>query len=141
MGEFKPITFSEEFIQRYYEGPSNRFARYFTYLQRGFGLFNEAKNYILILLGTYWTIKTMDYWMKLRLSDVWLVIGLSIIALIGMALLLVIGRWDVQKVSKAREYMLTNESSITQYQGFNMQVRMVELLEQLNEKLDKLNEK
>ena len=129
MEKFKFITFSEEFMQKYVEGSSNKFARYYNYLQRGFGLFNESKNYILMLFGTYWTIKTADFWIGFGISDTWLVVGLLIAATIGMVVLLLMGRWDLYILSKAREALNAKDGSITQFKGFNMQVYLVTLFE------------
>lgn len=138
MSDFKPITFSEEYTQKYWDGSSNRFARYYTYLQRGFGLFNETKNYLLMLFGSYWTIKTADYWINFGVSDTWLVTGLGILAIIGVGFLLMAGRWDLFKLSKAREFATTQHGSVTQYNSYNMAVKQIELLEEINKKLDKL---
>lgn len=149
MSEFKPILFDEENLRKFWEGPSNRFARYYTYLQRGFGLFNETKNYILLLFGFYWTVKTADYWLNFEISDFWLIIGLIVAAIIGLGILLLAGRWDMFKLSKAKEFATTQHGTVTQYQGFNMTVWNVVLLEAIAEKLgvdikklkEELNEK
>mgnify|MGYP001580363098 CR=1 FL=1 len=135
MSDFKPITFSEEYTQKYWDGSSNRFARYYTYLQRGFGLFNETKNYLLMLFGSYWTIKTADYWINFGVSDTWLVTGLGILAIIGVGFLLMAGRWDLFKLSKAREFATTQHGSVTQYNSYNMAVFNIALMEAIAKKL------
>ena len=140
MSDFKPIIFSGETLRKYWEGPENKFSRYYTYLQKGFGIVNEAKNYILIVFGTYWTVKTMDWWIKLGISDGLLAVGLGIIATIGIGFLILIGRWDLFKLSKAREFAMVQHGSVTQYNPYNMQVRTVEQNDEIISLLKKLNE-
>ena len=140
MSNFKPITFTEEYTQKYWEGSGNRFARFYTYLQKGFGLVNEAKNYILIIFGTYWTIKTMDWWIRTNLSDMTLVTGLGIGAIVGIGFLVLIGRWDLFKLSKAREFAMVQHGSVTQYGNYNMQVKALELQEEILKELKKIND-
>ena len=137
MSDFKPITFTEEYTQKYWEGSGNRFARFYTYLQKGFGLVNEAKNYILIVFGTYWTIKTMDWWIETNLSDTTLAVGLGITAIVGIGFLVLIGRWDLFKLSKAREFAMVQHGSVTQYGNYNMQVKTIELQEEILKEIKK----
>src|SRR3990167_10010516 len=135
MEKFKLVTFSEEFMNKYVEGSSNRFARYYTYLQRGFGLFNETKNYILILFTTYWTVKTADYWLGFGISDLWLAGGLLGLAILGLGILLLVGRWDLYVLAKAREALNAKDGSILQFKGHNISVWNVNLMEAVAGKL------
>lgn len=137
MNEFKQIEFDEETQQKYWEGGSNRFARLYTYLQRGFGLFNEAKNYILMLFGAYWTIKTMDIWVKYGFSETTLIVMLSLTAVFGIIFLVVIGRWELYKLSKAREFAVQQHGTVTRYDPYNMQVEQTKLLGEILEELQR----
>lgn len=135
--EFKPITFSDEFILKYWDGTQNRIIRYQAYLRRGLALFNEHKNYILMLFGSYWTIKTADYWLALEISDGWLVLGLGVTALIGLFGLVLLGRWHLFKAQKSEEFISTQRGSVTGYGGYNMSVRSLELLNDILEESKK----
>ena len=138
MSQFKPIEFNEETLRQYWEGSSNLFARCYVYLQRGLSLFNETKNYILMLFGTYWTVKTMDYWIGTGYSDGFLMAGLGLIASVGIGFLILIGRWDLFRLSKAREFATTQHGTITKYDGFNMNVRNIEQNDEIIKLLKKL---
>jgi hypothetical protein len=129
--EFKPITFTSEYIQKFWDGPTNRLARYYTYLQRGLSIFNEAKNYLLLLFGSYWTIRTMDLWIKLGYSDTALIIGVTICAIVGTVILIFLGRWELRKLSKTKDYAITTQGSVVGYDSYNMQVKQIELLENI----------
>ena len=85
MSDFKPIIFNDEFIAKFWDGTQNRIVRYQSYLRRGFSLFNETKNYILLIFGSYWTIRTADYWLAQGMSDIWLMAGLGGCAFVGLS--------------------------------------------------------
>lgn len=131
MMQFKPIIFNDQTHAKYWDGPSNLFVRYHNYLQRGLGLYNEFKNYIMMLFGTYWTVKTMDWWIGYHVPDLWLVGGLLIFAIVGLGFLLLAGRWHLYKAAKATEFINNRHGTVTQYDGFNMQVYSTALLEGL----------
>ncbi len=135
INEFKKIDDSTTYLSQFWDGVQNKFIRRFTYLREGFGLVNEAKNYFLILFGTYWTIKTMDYWVSLNFSDLILAIGLIVMAIVGMGVLIYIGRWDLFKGGKAQQFIRTQHGSVTKWQGHNMSVYQTILLAKLAEKL------
>ena len=139
MSEFKPITFTEEYASKYWDGTSNTVVRYYAYLQRGFALFNETKNYLMLIFGVYWTAKSMEWWLATGYSNGFLIIVLGIAATFGIGVLLVAGRWHLFKASKSIEYITQINGSVTQYQGYNMAVRQLELLEEISKKLDSLS--
>lgn len=118
----KPITPSDEFMNRYWHGPSNKFSRYFTYIEGGFGLYNNIFKYIATAFTAYWTIKTADYWLVMNISDMWLTIGMGVVSIIGIGVLGWFGRWQFQKLNKAREVAVAMESSLTGFNGYNMSV-------------------
>ena len=137
MSQFKPITFDDEFVTKYWDGPTNKIVRWWIYLRGGLSLFNEWKNYLLLAFGSYWTIKTADFWISIGISDTWLAVGVLIAMPLGIVTLLFLGRWQLFKTTKPAEFITARHASITGYQGFNMTVRMVELLEEINNKLGK----
>lgn len=144
MSEYKKIDDSAEYLREYWEGASNSFARYFTYLQRGFGLVNEAKNYFLIVFGTIWTAKYITF-MGYTINSMWILVA----GVTGLPMLLLAGRWDLFKLSKSKEFAVTQHGSVIKYSGYNMSVTNIEqndriiqqneetliLLKEINEKL------
>src|SRR3990167_6984675 len=133
--EFKPITSGEEYLQKYWEGAQNKFVRYWVYLRKGMGLFNESKNYIMFAFAGYWTVKTSNLWLGYGLSDTWLILGFIIGIPIGLLALLFLGHWDLYRASKPQEYMNAQHGSITGYQGFNIQIEVLNNLREINKKL------
>lgn len=113
-------------MRAYWEGPQNRFIRYWTYLRTGMGFFNEWKNYILLAFGSYWTVKTSEYWLGWGLSESWLIVGFIIGMPLGLGVLLLLGHWHIYRANKPQEYFTTMTSNITKYDGFNMAVRNIE---------------
>ena len=133
MSEYKKIDESSEMLRAYWEGPSNRFARYYTYLQRGFGLVNEAKNYFLIVFGSIWTAKYISF-MGYTVSSNWVIFA----GIIGLPVLLLAGRWDLFKLSKSREFATTQHGTVTKYNSYNMAVKQLEILEEVRELLKEI---
>ncbi len=129
MSDFKPIIFSGESMRKYWEGPSNKFSRYFTYIQGGFGLFNDVFKYIATAFTAYWTIRSADYWLALGISDLWLTLGMVIIFFIGVGVLGLLGRWQLYKLSKAKEFATTKEGTINGFNAYNINVLQVALIE------------
>lgn len=136
MLEFKPITFTEEYTQKYWEGPTNRFARYYIYLQRGFGLVNEAKNYAFIIFGSVLTVEFVDFF-GYKISSWWIIVA----GIIGIPILLLAGRWDLFKLSKAREFATVQHGSVTRYDSYNMTVRMIEQQDEIIKLLETIKSK
>lgn len=133
--DLKTIEGNSENLRKYWDGLENVFKRYTLYLRRGFALFNEAKNYILILFSTYWTIRTMDYWATFNISDLVLMLGLGGIALFGIGILILLGRWDLFKFQPASQFINTQHGDITQFKGFNMTVINTRMMIEIAKKL------
>ena len=139
MSKYPKVDLSAENLRKYWEGKTNFFNRYYIYLQRGLGLFNEIKNYLMLLFGTYWTVKTMDYWVNLGFSDVTLTIGLGIAAMVGVGFLILMGRWEMMKLSKSREFINQQKASITGYNSYNLSIDQYDILEEIRDLLKKNN--
>lgn len=121
--EIKPID--DKMAPLYWDGATNRFARYFAYMRRAIGLVNEAK-YLLALFGLG-VIKS-DF-----VIPAWLI---TFGGLISVPVLIAIGRWHLFRVQKAEEFINNRHGSITGYNSYNMTIRMVELLEEISKKLN-----
>ena len=129
--DFKEITDNPEYLTAYWEGSSNRFVRYWTYLRGGIGLLNESKNYILLVFGSYWTVKTSDIWLNYKFPDSWLLIAFLIGMPVGLLVLLLLGHWQLYRASKPQEYINAQHGSITGFRPYNIQVRQLKLLEEI----------
>ena len=117
--------------EKYWEGRENFFIRYFTYMERGLGVFNQFKYYIALPYATYYTFEFMkDYagalfWIPL------MILG-------GLPILVIIGRYQLQKMNKTTEYVNTISGSIFQYKPMQLSIEQVQLLTEIRDSLKKL---
>ena len=130
MSEFKKITNTGSFIDEYWDGAINRLARFYAYLTRGFGLVNEAKNYFLIIFGSFWTAKAVTF-MGYSLDPRWILVA----GILGLPVLIIVGRWHVFRVSKAQQALTMKHESLTGIISYNISVMQLALLEGIAEKL------
>lgn len=133
--EFTPIQESGELLNEYWEGKSNTFVRYYAYAQRGIGLLNEFKYYFIFLFSGYWTVKFTEI-VGIRINPAWVVVA----GVLGIPVLILIGRWHLYKAQKPIEYVTTMNGSIQKFGMYNMGVRQIELLEDLNKNINQLIE-
>lgn len=139
MTEFKQVTLSEEYLWKYWDGPENWAGRYFMYLQRGFGLFNEIKNYLLIAFTTFWTIKAATFF-GIDFGYLWAGVITLIFTGAGLPVLFFLGRWDILKLSKIREFITTMKGTVNGYNGYNIQVKLLEQNDKIIELLEVISE-
>lgn len=132
MSEFKPIDLSAENLRMYWEGASNRFVRYLIYASRGFGRFNEISKYLQIVIGVVLTNKFVTF-LGYKIEPTWIVIA----SLVGIPVIMAIGRWDLFKAQKATEFINQQKASITGYNSYNMQIKQLEILEEILKELKK----
>ena len=123
MSEFKKI---EAYLPEYWEGKTNQIVRLWVYLNRGLDVANQLKYVIAGILALYVILKFTN--------PVWIVV----MFVVSLPILTFIGRWHLYKAAKPQEYITTIKGSVIGYNNYNMQIRVVELLEQI---LKKLNEK
>lgn len=93
-----------DMLSRYFEGPVNKFSRFWLYLQRGNGLANEFKSYAYVFVGLY--VGTP------YLQNHWLVAGAVFLGIMSVVvpLLILLGRWHIQRVEPANAYLLATKS-------------------------------
>ena len=103
--------------QKYWEGRENYFIRYWTYLDRGLEVFNKFKYYI----GFPIAVAAIFPFMKDHM--IW-VIGLTII---GLPVLIIVGRYQLHKVAKTTEYVNAISGTIFQFKGFELGIEQVKL--------------
>ena len=126
--EFTPATF-ENFSNEYWKGNGNRLVRMYYYAQRGLALLNDFKYLFAAILGVYITLKfTNPIWM-------------GVMAIVSLPPLIFIGRWQLRKVARVSEWVGTHFGSVLGYNRYNIEVRMVNLMEDIKEELKKLNAK
>jgi hypothetical protein len=121
--EFQPID--KTFTPKYWNGASNIFVRYWVYLSMGLDFVNQAKYLIVGILGLYAVLK---------LSDIRL---MALMFLVSIPILTIMGRWKLYKVSQTQEFITTTKGSVLGYRNYNMQVRQIELLEEIKTLLNK----
>lgn len=113
----------DEYVPQYWEGRKNILIRYYIYALKGLGQVNEFKYLAAGILATYYTLKfTNPIWMLWIFS-------------ISIPVLIIIGRWQLHKVSKVTEWVNTQFGSVNGYNGYNMQIEQIELLEKILEQL------
>lgn len=116
--QFTKVDDSPEFLRMYWDGPENVFNRYFTYLREGVSLLNEGKYLMGMLgLGILNSDIVFSWWM--------LLVGV----LVGVPIVCFIGRWNIFRGNKSRQYISNQHGGVVQWQGHNMVVAQVELLE------------
>lgn len=114
-----------ELGQRYWEGRTNFLIRYWTYLDRGLDVFNKFKYYIGFPIATAAIFPFMKGHMF------WL-IGLVII---GLPILIAIGRYQLHKVAKTTEYVNAISGSIFQFKPMELSIEQVNLLKEILKQL------
>lgn len=115
--DFKIIDSTQEYLREYWEGPSNRFVRYWTYFREGLGLLNEGK-YILGLLGLGIFKSDIIFTWQILLSGI----------IIGVPILCLAGRWNLFHANKARQFITGQHGTLTRFQSHNMQVMQTEVM-------------
>ena len=121
----------------YWEGRINLLVRLWIYLRAGLNQANEFKYLAAAIVGLFIFLRS-DYGID----------NLYVIGALGMLCappLMLLGRWQLFRVTKIQDWVSTQHASIFGYTGYNMSVKQtelaaktVELLEEINRKLDKL---
>ena len=122
--DFKKVDNTGEYLREYWDGLENMFVRYWTYFMDGLNVINEAK-YLLGLLG-----------IGLFKSDIvftWQVLVLVVV--VGFSVVCLIGRWNIFRANKAKQYIAGQHGSLTQFQAHNMNVTQTFLLAAIAEKI------
>ena len=126
--EFQRVQFDEKYARQYWEGPQNLFIRIYAYFREGVGLINEGKYILAFLgLGVFKSDILFQWWM------------LTAGVIIGVPVLILVGRWDLYRANKARQFITTVHGSVTQWQGHNMAVEQTRMMAEILEELKKLN--
>ena len=124
-----------DLLQTYWEGTTNRIARYWMYLRMANSAMNEFRSYGYILTGIY--IGTP------YLHDKW-VITFSIlggIVIISIPIMIYFGRWLLYKAQPAQEYAQKTKGSPYQYKVEDATIETSGHLKEIKELLIKLNAK
>ena len=117
----------DEYVPIYWEGKENILIRLWVYAQRGLGIINEFKYLVAGIMAGYVILKfTNPWWMLL-------------IGFISLPFIIILGRWQLHKVSKVSEWVGTQYGSVLKYNSYNLQIETVELLKSIDKKLAQLN--
>ena len=122
--DFKKVDWTPEYLDQYWNGTENWLVRQWTYFFNGINVVNQGK-YLIGLLG-----------LGIFKSDIvftWYLLTLGVI--IATPIITIVGRWDLFKATKARQFIQGQHGSITQFQSHNMNVTQTALLAALAEKL------
>lgn len=116
----------EEHVPEYWEGGKNILIRVWTYIKVACNQADDLKYVAASIFGVYLLIKLNN------------IIWLIVMFVASLPLLAILGRWWLYKGAKTSEFVTATKGSVIGYRSYNLQVRQVELLEQI---LAKLNEK
>src|SRR3990167_2978013 len=117
--------------QQYWEGRENYLLRYWTYLDRGLEVFNKFKYYIgfPIAVGAFFPF------MKGHL------IWLGGVMVIGLPILILIGRYQLHKVAKTTEYVNAISGTLFQFKGMELGIEQINILKEIKDLLKNINDK
>ena len=115
--------------EEYFYGVKNQAIRVYYYLKEGLDLFNDFKYLVAGILAVFYLLNLEGYQYMLLMG------------LISLPFLIVIGYLWTHKAKKTIEYF--NLKFTTYFSQYNMRVqeRQLELLEEISEKLSKLEHK
>lgn len=119
----KQIT---ELGEKHWEGRENYLIRYWVYLDRGLDTFNQFKYYIGFPLAAGAFIPFLAD----KLS--WLIV----LSILGLPVLIVVGRYRLHKVNKTTEYVNAISGSIFQFKPMQLSIEQVSLLKEIRDKLN-----
>ena len=113
----------EEQMPEFWEGNQNMLVRYWTYLHRGLDLINQAK---------YWIAGVIAMYVMFKLSNpLWM----AVMFILSTPVLIIVGRWHLYKASKPQEFIIAQKGTVLGYKPYNMQIRQLELLEEILKEL------
>lgn len=124
---FNPAD-AKRLMPLYWYGRENALIRYYTYMLRGLGMANEFKYVIVGIFAAYFTLKLTN--------PVWLVA----MFVVACPVLVLLGRWQLLRVSRVSEWVGSQFGSVLGYNQYNLQVRQYELLEEIQKDIRRSNE-
>lgn len=107
-----------DLLQKYWEGRTNRIARYWMYLRNANSAMNEFRSYGYILTGLYLGTPFLHGKWLLTLSI------LGAIVIISIPLMIFFGRWLLYKAQPAQEYAQKTKGSPYQYKVEDSTIEM-----------------
>lgn len=128
MSEFKEIK-KDYCLKEYWEGRQNKMIRWWVYLMRGLTMCNEFKYVLAAIISGYVIL-------KLTQPILMIIVGIA-----SLPLLIILGRWQLRKASKVEQWIGVEHGSVLRWNSYNLQVKTLEMLEEISIKLDKLGGK
>lgn len=104
----------------YWNGPRNKFIRYYFYCQRGLDLFNNFRYVIMAIFGVYYTLHLKQPALLLVMAGV------------SMPALMLIGYYSVHHIGKVVDWLNVKFSTHYGKYTYDLMEQQVELLEELN---------
>lgn len=105
--------------KRYLEGRQNWLIRMYYYLENGLNILNEFRNLFLLIAAAYITLKLESYG--------WLIA----MTIPSVVLLIFVGRYNVHRLSKMKEWLSIRFSTHFGIKNFNHTERQTQLLEEI----------
>jgi hypothetical protein len=121
-------------LKIYWEGPENRLIRLWVYVQRALQEINEFKYFILLFASGVALLYA-------RIPLKWVIIIGLIFIPIALFLLIILGHWQLKKAAKVEQWVSTEFGSVLRYNEYNMQIRQLEILQDISKKLDNIGGK
>lgn len=109
--------------EKYWEGRTNRFVRWYFYVQKGLDLVNNFKYVGAAIFGLYFALKLTG----------WIILALMSIA--SILLLFVLGWLWVWKMAKIMDWLQVALGTHWSRYGYELQEKQIQLLEEIKKKL------
>lgn len=113
---------------KYLKGRHNQFIRFYFYLESGMALLDQFRNMFLAVIALYFTLKLEN--------PLWMVVMI----IPGMIIMTLLGRYNIHKLSKMKEWLGLRFSSHFAIRSFNYNQKQYELLEEIRDLLKKQND-
>ena len=109
----------DTYVPEFWDGNENLVVRLWTYLHRGLDFVNQARYWIIGILGLYAVLKLTN--------PVWI----AAMVVVSSPILIFVGRWHLYRVSKTQEFITSTKGTVLGYSSYNVQVRQMKLLEEI----------
>jgi hypothetical protein len=118
------IEITEEVRAKYFHGYRNKAIRTYFYLREGLNLLNDFKYLVAGILALYVVLKIES------------TLLLGVMFIVAIPILIVAGYYWVHRAKKSLDWFAIEFTTHFGKYGFELQEKQIELLEEINRKLD-----
>lgn len=124
--------FNHEFTQKYWEGNSNKFVRYWMYFRLANGSVNEFKSYAYVLTGIYLGTPYLQQHI--------FVAGIALIMLVTIStpIMILFGRWLLHRAAPASEFVSATKGSVYGFKGIEATIETSESTKEILKEIKEL---